>query len=169
MPRLLFAPLHSFAHQLHCLLQFWHLSMASQMSHSPVLALTKDDINGFCGSIFSGVEVAARAEEGSGTGMESVWPFGSYLFCSTEGAICVDNANCVIKMLHLMLLSGSPGRCIEDHLLYGAYIGKLCHQFLTRRNFMEKELPESSSEASVSLALRSSGMLGQVLKAPTKL
>ncbi|XP_031385793.1 lipase-like PAD4 isoform X2 [Punica granatum] len=161
MPRLLFAPLLSVTHQLHFLLQFWHLSMASQTSQCPVLALTEQDINGFFGTILSSVEVTARTEEGSGSGMKSFWPFGSYLFCSEEGAICMDNETCVVKMLHLMLLSGSPSRSIEDHLRYGNYVSKLSFQFLTRRNFMTREISESNYEASVSLALQSSGTHGQ--------
>lgn len=140
--------------------------MASQTSQSPAPALTEDDINGFFGSIVSGTEAAAKVEEGSESGMQSVfWPFGSYLFCSREGAICMDSANCAVKMLHLMLLSGSPSRCIEDHLLYGDYVGKLCFQFLTRKNFTERGVSELSYEASVSFALQSSETYGQVLKA----
>ncbi|KAK4756359.1 hypothetical protein SAY87_006486 [Trapa incisa] len=160
VPRLLFTPLDPFTHHLQCLLQFWHSSMASQLSQLPALTLTEDDVNGYYRSIFSGVERAATADEGSRSGME-VWPFGSYVFCSTEGAICIDNANCVVKMLHLMLMSGSPDRSIKDHLLYGAYASKLCDQLLTRRNFTESGLPESSYEASVSLALQSSAIYGQ--------
>jgi hypothetical protein len=97
------------------------------------------------------------------TSTTSFWPLGSYLFCSQEGAICVDNALSVVKMMHLMLITASPSSSIEDHLKYGDYVGKVCVQFLNQRSFMQAHLlPESSYEAGVALALQSSGIDSQV-------
>ena len=76
--------------------------------------------------------------------------------------MCVDNAVSVVKMMHLMLMTGSPSSCIEDHLMYGDYVGNVCVQFLKQRSFMRGDLPESSYEAGVALALQSSGMDVQV-------
>lgn len=76
--------------------------------------------------------------------------------------MCIDNAVSVVKMMHLMLMTGSPSSCIEDHLMYGDYVGNVCEQFLKQRSFMQGDLPESSYEAGVALALQSSGMDIQV-------
>ncbi|KAE8691200.1 PAD4 [Hibiscus syriacus] len=88
------------------------------------------------------------------------WPFGSYVFCSQEGAVCVENAASVIQMMYLMMAMGSPSCCIEDHLKYGDYVGEVCKQFLNAKSFHENGdgLPDSSFEAGVALALQSSNL-----------
>ncbi|KAI9165315.1 hypothetical protein LWI28_011674 [Acer negundo] len=91
----------------------------------------------------------------------SFWPFGSYFFCSEEGAICIDNASSVIKMMYLMLTMGSPSCTIEDHLRYGDYAARVSFQFLNQRSFMPGDLPESCYEAGIALALQSSGIASQ--------
>ncbi|KAL6284362.1 hypothetical protein ACE6H2_015291 [Prunus campanulata] len=44
---------------------------------------------------------------------------------------------------------------------YGEYAGKFCSQFLNKRSFMQGELPQSSCDAGVALALQSLGISGQ--------
>ncbi|KAL3591414.1 hypothetical protein D5086_010054 [Populus alba] len=98
----------------------------------------------------------SRSGEGAVTGM--LRPFGNYFFCSEDGAICVDNAASVVKMMCLLFAMGSPSSSIGDHLKYGDYVGKMSLQFLEKRSFMQGELPESSYEAGVALALQSTGI-----------
>ncbi|XP_059433557.1 lipase-like PAD4 [Corylus avellana] len=155
MPRLLFAPLPSFSH-LHGLLHYWHLSMASP-SDNLVFQLRNEDKAELLRFVLLHLQVLALDEQEAPTST-SFWPLGSYLFCSQEGAMCIDNAVSVVKMMHLMLMTGSPSSCIEDHLMYGDYVGNVCVQFLKQRSFMQGDLPESSYEAGVALALQSSGM-----------
>jgi hypothetical protein len=69
----------------------------------------------------------------------------------------------VIKMMYLLLATGSPSYSIEDHLKYGDYVERISSQFLERKSSMEGELPESSYEAGVVLALQSSGIASQVM------
>ncbi|PQP92402.1 lipase-like PAD4 isoform X1 [Prunus yedoensis var. nudiflora] len=57
--------------------------------------------------------------------------------------------------------TSNPSCCIEDHLKYGEYVGKFCSQFLNKRSFMQGELPQSSWDAGVALALQSLGISGQ--------
>ncbi|KAI6691793.1 hypothetical protein NL676_019503 [Syzygium grande] len=127
------------------------------------LQLTKEDKARLFSSVAADMERLAQAGEGSGG--RSFWPFGNYLFCSDEGAICLDNAVSINKMMHLMLWTGSPNYIIEEHLKYGQYVERLSHQPL-RRSFTERHLSESSYEASLSLALNSLGTYRQVLIAP---
>jgi hypothetical protein len=168
MPRLLFA-LPSGLSQLHVLLQYWHLSMTSPHYSSDKLAfqLRIEDISDqLLRFVLLHLHALAQAEQETpttSTSTTSFWPLGSYLFCSQEGAICVDNALSVVKMMHLMLITASPSSSIEDHLKYGDYVGKVCVQFLNQRSFMQAHLlPESSYEAGVALALQSSGIDSQV-------
>ncbi|KAL3729040.1 hypothetical protein ACJRO7_033611 [Eucalyptus globulus] len=102
---------------------------------------------------------------GEGSGGRSFCPSGNYLFSSDEGAICLDNAVSVNKMMHLMLRPGSPNCIVEEHLKYGWYVERLTRQPL-KRSFMEGDLSESSYEASLSMALNSLGSSQQVSIAP---
>ncbi|XP_057972446.1 lipase-like PAD4 [Malania oleifera] len=91
----------------------------------------------------------------------SFWPFGNYFFCSQEaGAICLDNAAAIAYMLHLMFITSSASSSIEDHLRYGEYVAKISLQFLkgTDTAVQTEELPKSSYEAGLHLALQSSGI-----------
>lgn len=75
------------------------------------------------------------------------------MFCSDDGAICIDDISAIVRMLHLTFASGSPSLCIDDHLEYESYVEKINLQFLNRS---EEELCESNTyEAGVTLASQS--------------
>ncbi|XP_030440511.1 lipase-like PAD4 [Syzygium oleosum] len=161
MPKLFFAPLASLTPQLHLLLQFWQVATVSPSLEHLVGELRKQNFDEFFSNVKDRVEDAAKSE---GEAKNSLfWPLGSYLFCSEDGAICLDNATSVVKMMHLMLETVSPAssfedhlKCFEDHLKYSYYTGQLSSQFLKRINI--NGLSASSYEAGVSLALQSSGI-----------
>ncbi|KAJ4842825.1 hypothetical protein Tsubulata_040693 [Turnera subulata] len=157
MPRLLFAPLAPISPQVNSLLRFWHLSMTSSPHHFGSLAvgLTDQHVAEIRQFVLHSLEELAAAREGVVTRV--FWPFGNYCFCSEEGAICVDNATSVVKMMQL-LMTGLPSCSVNDHLKYGDYVGKVCSQFLEKKSFLQGELPESSYEAGVALALQSTGI-----------
>ncbi|KAJ6353758.1 hypothetical protein OIU76_002722 [Salix suchowensis] len=148
MPRMLFAPMDPIAPHIKPLLQFWHWYMKSP--HSGMLAVPLSDE--ILAQIFQFI-VEAGEEAVAGT----FRPFGNYIFCSEDGAVCVDNAASVVKMMFLLFKMGSPSSSVEDHLKYGDYVGKISSQFLEKRSFLQGELPESSYEAGVVLALQSLG------------
>lgn len=169
MPRLLFAPLASITTLLQLLLQHWHVSMASTTTSSSsepasgaVLQLSEEERAHFFG-------VLARLQASLQLPAEEArrgifWPFGNYLFCSEQGGICLENAESVIKMMHLMLFSGFDlGKCVDDHLRYGYYVENFSSQFLKKRSFAhEGSVPCSSYETGLALALQSSGISSQV-------
>ncbi|XP_039157733.1 lipase-like PAD4 isoform X1 [Eucalyptus grandis] len=154
VPKLFFAPLTSLTPQLHLLLQFWQVAMASPSPEQLVGELQKQNFDEFFSNVKKCVKDAAQSEEGAGNNL--FWPLGSYLFYSEEGAICLDNATSVVKMMHLMLETVSPTSTFEDHLRYGYYTRPLSWQFLKRINI--NDLSESSYEAGVFLALQSLGI-----------
>ncbi|KAJ9177863.1 hypothetical protein P3X46_013025 [Hevea brasiliensis] len=159
-PRLFFAPLAPLNPQLHSLLQFWQLSMTS-----PPLALLAEKLldegkSQIFRTVLASLEGLAKAEQGKNVTC-GFWPFGNYFFCSEDGAICNDNATFIVKMMHSLLLNSSPSCSIEDHLKYGYYVEKASLQVLTKTSFPPAELPESSYEAGVALALQSSGIACQ--------
>ncbi|XP_056168360.1 lipase-like PAD4 [Syzygium oleosum] len=164
MPRLSLDQSLVLTPQWQALIRFWYTSMMSPNSMNLAnLQLNEEDKARLFSSVAADMERLAQAGEGEGG--RSFWPFGNYLFCSDEGAICLDNAVSVNKMMHLMLRTGSPNCIIEEHLNYGWYVERLSLQSL-KRSFMEGDLSKSSYEASLSLDLNSSGTYRQVLIAP---
>ncbi|XP_010270277.1 PREDICTED: lipase-like PAD4 [Nelumbo nucifera] len=158
VPRLLFAPLDSIATQLNHILQFWHLSMTPQYGHL-VSGLSSEEKTEFYHYILN--HTAAYAAQKDGSKRCSYWPFGSYLFFSGEGAVCIENATSVIQMLYLMFTTGSANSCIDDHLKYGDVAAKVSQLLLMRRSFTQGILPESGYEAGISLAIEASGIAPQ--------
>jgi hypothetical protein len=90
-------------------------------------------------------------------------PFGNYFFVSEEGALCVDSPVTVIKMMHLLLSTSSPSRSIEDHLKYGEYVNRLSLEMLNQKNSLLRNIPNSSYEAGLELAIQSSGLADKVI------
>ncbi|XP_017969515.1 PREDICTED: lipase-like PAD4 [Theobroma cacao] len=162
MPRLLFADIvPNNISKIHTLINFWHHCMAAPHLTSLSSQLA-DEVKDIFHCVLKDLELLAQAEEPSDN---VFWPFGSYVFCCQEGAICLDNVASVIKMMYLMLATGSPSCSIEDHLKYGDYVGKVSKHFLRARNFHEEDLPDSSYEAGVALALQSTEL---VIKEPVQ-
>ncbi|KAK2656327.1 hypothetical protein Ddye_009379 [Dipteronia dyeriana] len=162
MPRLFFTPFSHLSPQLTFILEYWHLSLTSPENKKLALQLHDEaqaEIYRFVLTYFERILRGGKRMETS----TSFWPFGSYFFCSEEGAICIDNASSVIKMMYLMLTltMGSPSCSIEDHLRYGDYAARVSIQLLNQRSFMPGDLPESCYEAGIALALQSSGIASQ--------
>lgn len=165
MPRLLLAPIESCSAQvLHFLLQcfqrFRNLGVHVQLRDEEKAALS---------SFVSAYLRASSSQEGeergsSSSSIMSYCPFGSYLFCSQEGALCMENAVSVMTMMHLMFMpaEANPMCCIQDHLMYGDYVDNISSQFLKTRFMQQDELPGSSYEAGVALALQSLGIKSHV-------
>ncbi|KAF9681824.1 hypothetical protein SADUNF_Sadunf05G0042700 [Salix dunnii] len=156
MPRMLFAPVDPIAPHTKPLLQFWHWYMKSPQFEMLAVPLSDEILAQIFQCILVHLRRLVEAGEEAVTGMFR--PFGNYIFCSEDGAVCVDNAASVVKMMFLLFAMGSPSCSVEDHLKYGDYVGKISLQFLEKRRFMQGELPESSYEAGVVLALQSLGI-----------
>jgi len=92
--------------------------MTSPQYSSEKLAfqLRNKDISELFRFVLFHLHALAQAEQETPTTSTSTsfWPLGSYLFCSQEGAISVDNALSVVKMKHLMLITASPSSSIEE-------------------------------------------------------
>ncbi|EXB36434.1 hypothetical protein L484_010001 [Morus notabilis] len=164
MPRLLFAPSATLTTQMQLLLQHWHFAMSSTTT-TIAAALLGDQVKAeFLGFIMASLENSSLQEaagEEAASGL-LFWPFGNYLLCSQEGAICLDNATSVVKMMHLMLMTCSLNDFTEDHLRYGEYVRRVSSQYLKQTNFLQEELNcESSYEIGLALALQSTGISSQ--------
>ncbi|XP_073294890.1 lipase-like PAD4 [Primulina huaijiensis] len=153
LPRLLFAPSYMFDSQFHALFQLWHLSMTAPYFGQiglQILVEKKDEL-------FNKVLacVACRSRGGGDQETSLFWPFGSYLFCTDKGTICLDNEGAIVKFLYFIMMKGSATSCIEDHLEYGKYVEKACWQYLLKRSSVDACFDESSNDAGITLALQS--------------
>ncbi|PIA47625.1 hypothetical protein AQUCO_01400328v1 [Aquilegia coerulea] len=163
VPRLLFAPLAMVGTQLNNLLQLWLLSMTSpQFGHIASQVSDNNEIHEFHRYILDHVTAAATTTQDES--MKSLYrPFGSYLFCSRGGAICVDNTVAVVNMLYLMFTDSSANSSIDDHLHYGEVVMRVSQQFLRKAGVTQGiHLSDSSYEVGLSSALDASGLGSQV-------
>ncbi|XP_057421582.1 lipase-like PAD4 isoform X2 [Lotus japonicus] len=162
MPRLLFAPITPLTSQLNFLLQFWHWSMTSPASGKLAVQISEREKAELFTAVVDYLEAAATPQDGeASSGPILFYPFGNYFFVSEEGALCVDSPPTIIKMLHLMLSTSSPSCSIEDHLKYGDYVNRVSMQMLIQRNCIQRNIPDSTYEAGLELALQSSGIANQ--------
>ncbi|XP_054807431.1 lipase-like PAD4 isoform X2 [Prosopis cineraria] len=160
MPRLLFAPIILLNSQICSLLQFWQFSMTYPDLGNFGVQISDQEKADLLTFVMTYLNNAA-SQDGEGSLPVLFHPFGSYFFVSDEGAVCVDGTATVIKMMHLMLGTSSPAECIKDHLKYGDYVNKLSLQSLNHKNSMQVNVPDSSYEAGLELALQSSGITSQ--------
>ncbi|KAK6923700.1 Fungal lipase-like domain [Dillenia turbinata] len=155
VPRTLFAPMLPFIPQLNIILQSWHLSMTSRNLSTFTVQLSDKDKAELFHYVNARVQEAAFSNINASP-RSQYRPFGSYLFCSDDGAICVDNSAAVVQMLSLMFSKASPSSCIEDHLKYGDCVSRAySSQFLDKRTL---DVSEANYEASLKMALQSSGL-----------
>ncbi|KAF7834123.1 lipase-like PAD4 [Senna tora] len=163
MPRLLFAPVQPpLSARLNFLLQYWHLSMTSSEFGKLAIQISEQEKAELFAFVMAYLGAAAAAATQDGERSLQIWfhPFGSYFFVSEEGAVCVDSATTVIQMMHLSFTTSSAVCSIEDHLKYGDYVYNLSLQSL-KRNCVQENVPDSSYEAGLDLALKSSGIASQ--------
>lgn len=157
VPRMLFAPATPIMHELSILFTFWQSCISSSCPVSPLSYAT-------ISAVFDAVLPCAerRSRELDHEDATLFWPFGSYMFCTDEGAICMENRVAIVRLLYLMLVKGSVDSYVADHLRYDYYVSRVCWQYLRRRSLTDVSFSESSNEAGITLALRSSGIGLQV-------
>ncbi|KAL6658516.1 hypothetical protein ACP70R_004102 [Stipagrostis hirtigluma subsp. patula] len=89
-------------------------------------------------------------------------PFGTYVLCSPDGAVCVDNPTAAVQMLYATFAS----RCLlgaeppeAAHSCYGNLVLKIPQHLLLKRRLCVNELPATSNyDTGVSFALEASGI-----------
>ncbi|CAO2145884.1 unnamed protein product [Urochloa humidicola] len=95
-------------------------------------------------------------------------PFGTYVMCSPDGAVCVDNPTAAVQMLYATFASSSPESSPEvAHSCYGDLVVKMPQHLLLKRRLRvdDDDAPAvvaSNYDAGVSLALEASGIHAMV-------
>ncbi|RRT41917.1 hypothetical protein BHE74_00057414 [Ensete ventricosum] len=165
MPRLLFCPVNAvhprLAMSICSLMQSWHLSMRYPQFPRPALQLTDDQKAELQGHISMHIGAAASEQTQH---ISPYRPFGNYVLCSAEGAVCIDDPLVAAKMLHLTFTTGSASISFEEqHISYGDLVVQLPQTLQSKRRLhLEEDAPKSNHSAGVSLALEASGIGIQV-------
>lgn len=161
VPRLLFAPLDQVTTHIHCLLQFWHSSMKLEELSCSEQSLFGTQNSQLLKFVLVHINAAAENSEKGAAELKSAFsPFGNYMFCSDEGAICMDNDIAVTKLLHVLFSTATVSSVHEDHMKYTGFVENISNQFLKRRSYSELgELRDQSNyDSGLALALQSSGI-----------
>jgi hypothetical protein len=96
------------------------------------------------------------------------------MFCSGEGAACIDNSEIVMKILHLTMQSHEKPYenivqgCFSEHIEYGSVLNHVIEKSISGRR-TEKPDSESSYEMGMSLQLEAIGVGAQNDDAPIAL
>lgn len=161
VPRLLFAPSAPIIPHLSSLFSFWQLSMNPYYNQFSA-QISEEEKTQLFHIVLKSLEEALKSIGVENSEQNLFWPFGNYIFCSNEGSICLENAVAIIKLLFLMLFKGSPSSSINDHLNYENYVNRIYRQILSARRFIDGNVPESSYDAGITLALQASNISSTV-------
>ena len=106
VPRTLLAPLESIAKPLIAIFPYW------QGKHVPdafVQNACRTLLNNVLDSLMESDEAVKRSP---------YMPFGTYMFCSINGATCIENSETVLKMLHWTMQSQETSLDEIVHVLF---------------------------------------------------
>ena len=106
VPRMLLAPLESIAKPLIAIFPYWqgiHVPDAFVQNACRML------LNNVLDSLMESDEAVKRSP---------YMPFGTYMFCSINGATCIENSETVLKMLHWTMQSQETSSDEIVHVLF---------------------------------------------------
>eukprot|EP00253_Pinus_taeda_P029005 PITA_29005 len=171
VPRMLLAPFESIVEPLIAILPYWQGIMANDSKTVPdssiqdagrtlllnVLQYTDTTAN---------YGVDARRDLDGLIKRSPYRPFGTYMFCSGEGAACIDNSETVLKILHLTMQGHEKTYgnivqdCFSEHVEYGSVLNHVIDKSLCGRRTAKPD-SESSDKMGMSLQLEAIGVGAQ--------
>lgn len=89
-------------------------------------------------------------------------PFGTYVLCSPDGAVCVDNPTVAVQMLYATFVSRSSPDTESPEAAHSCYADLVLKipQHLLRKRFVRVD--EAHSDTGITLALEATGIDGTV-------
>eukprot|EP00253_Pinus_taeda_P006790 PITA_06790 len=173
VPRMLFAPFESIAEPLIAILPYWQSIMVNDSNHVPD-SFIQDACRTLLHNVLQYTGTVANYGRNSPTESEGVIkrspyrPFGTYIFCSGEGAACIDNSEAILKMLHWTILSHDEPYeniiqdCFSEHIGYGSVLKRIIEKSISERRSAKPD-SESSYKMGLSLQLEAIGVGAQVI------
>jgi len=178
VPRMFLAPFDSIAEPLIAILPYWQDIMVHGSK-----AFLRSSIQDACRTLLN--NVLQFTHKVTNYGPESLRelgvikrspyrPFGTYMFCSGEGAACIDNSETVLKILHLTMQSYEKpyDNIVQDflseHVEYGSVLNHVIEKSISGRRSAKPD-SESSDKMGLSLQLEAIGVGDQNDDAPIAL
>eukprot|EP00253_Pinus_taeda_P020536 PITA_20536 len=96
-------------------------------------------------------------------------PVGTYMFCSSRGAACIENSNTVLKMLHLTMQSHekpwdtTEEDCFSEHIMYASVLKHVIENSKNGRKFAFNPDSELSYDMGISVQLEATAVGAQVI------
>eukprot|EP00253_Pinus_taeda_P013158 PITA_13158 len=168
VPRMLLAPVESILEPLIAILPYWESIMVNDSKHVPD-SFMQDAGRTLLRNVLQYTDTMAnygvdyRSELDGLIKRSPYRPFGTYMFCSGEGAACIDNSKTVLKMLHLTMQSHEKPcdttvqDCFSEHIGYGSVLERVIEKTVSRRRSPKLDL-ESSYKMGISLQLEAIGV-----------
>jgi len=171
VPRMLLAPLESIAEPLIAILPYWQRIMANESKTVPD-SLIQDACRALLNIVLQYNNTVTNygpdsLRESDGVIKRSPYrPFGTYMFCSSEGATCIDNSQSVLKILHLTLQSYEKSYdtivqdCFSEHIEYGSVLNHVVEMSISGK-ITAKPDSDTSYKMGMSLQLEAIGVGAQ--------
>ncbi|XP_059077752.1 protein EDS1B-like [Cryptomeria japonica] len=165
--RILLAPLESISEPLSAILPYYGSLMGNAsmaVSHPSIQEACKALLN----NVLQYTSTIANNYVGESDLRSPYRPFGTYMFCLKHGAVCIEDSEAVLKMLHFTMQSKEgmsfdefAGACISEHIDYGNLLELVtAHLFNTIR--IANPITKSSLEMAIALQLEAMGIGAQV-------
>ncbi|XP_057828236.2 lipase-like PAD4 [Cryptomeria japonica] len=183
VPRLLLTPRELIHEPMEALLPYWSTTMkeGSNEENQSVMAgitLSNQQIENFYYVVLQHVSALVTYSNPAGSisstnmtrrNIKSLFnlspfrPFGYFLFCSRNGAVCIENHEVVLQLLHCVLensdvsLDWACKNCISEHTEYGSCFSRIVNNRM-RSGITDvrvhHELPAATSSSAICIALQ---------------
>eukprot|EP00253_Pinus_taeda_P015650 PITA_15650 len=171
VPRMLLAPFESIVEPLIAILPYWQGIMANDSKTVPDSSIQDagrtllNNVLQYTHTVINYGPESLR-ELGGVIQRSPYRPFGTYMFCSGEGAACIDNSETVLKILHLAMHSDEKPYdnivqdCFSEHVEYGSVLNHVIEKSISGRRTAKPD-SESSDKMGMSLQLEAIGVGAQ--------
>jgi hypothetical protein len=171
VPRMLLAPFESISDPLIAILPYWQGIIANDSKDEPDYFI-QDACRTLLNNVLQYTQTVANYELDSQKKLDGIIkrspykPFGTYMFCSSEGAACIENSEIVLKMLHLTMQSHEKlsneivHDCFSEHIGYGSVLKHVIEKSIVGKRIANPG-SESSYERGISLQLQGIGVGAQ--------
>jgi len=132
VPRMLLAPFESIAKPFTNIFPYWH---GINVPDSSIQDACKTLLNHVLNHVVDSPISPYR-------------PFGTYMFCSSNGAACIENSETVLEMLRLTMQSQETSfdeivqACILEHIRYGSVLEEVMQNSIRGRRMANSHISE---------------------------
>ncbi|XP_057867959.2 lipase-like PAD4 isoform X1 [Cryptomeria japonica] len=165
VPRMLLAPFRSIAKALNAIVPHWQAIMGIYS-----VAASHFSIQKACKILFKKVvqcmSTMAYSYRGESGYRSPYRPFGTYMFCSTNSAACIEDPEAVWKMFHFNMHNTEKesfvvGACVTEHLGYCQMLEHVTEHSLSNAVKVGNFISDSSFEMGTAMELEAIGVGAQ--------